>query len=110
MNNGEIKVGDRVVVRAYDDMIADKNVWEVYKNVIALYSGGSPSTYCFTDAMKYLCGKEYVVTYISTGGTNDVIKLNTEGAEWHFHPWMLDPACKFEFPDIESDNEIDLLF
>ena len=110
MNNGEIKVGDRVVIRAYDDMIADKDVRKVYENMIALYSDGDPSTYGFTDGMKYLCGKEYVVTYISPGGTNDIIELNTKGTEWHFHPWMLDPACNVELPDIESDNEIDLLF
>lgn len=58
----EFKVGDKVRIRSWQDMVEEFGARE---------DGAIPCNKTFTEAMKHLCGKEFVIEYISSSGAVD---------------------------------------
>ena len=82
------KVGDRVVVRDWDDMAkeygADK--W-----------GNIPKDSQFTDGMRHLCGRTATVKSVENGtGYRVIVKVDFDDKSgntwWSFNPWMFNPT------------------
>ena len=82
------KVGDRVVVRDWDDMAKEYGVskW-----------GDIPKDSQFTNSMKHLCGRTATVTCVEKGFSYKKVKVDFDDksgstACWTFNPWMFNPS------------------
>lgn len=81
------KVGDRVVVRDWDDMVAEHEVdrWGVINKDSR-----------FTSSMKSLCGRTATVTAVKQGFSYKVIELDFDNKNgfysYTFNPWMFNPT------------------
>lgn len=82
------KVGDRVVVRDWDDMAAEYGVskW-----------GDINKDSQFTSSMKHLCGRTATVTCVEAGFSFKKVKVDFDDksgstACWTFNPWMFNPT------------------
>ena len=83
------KAGDRVVVRDWDDMVAEYGVskW-----------GDIPKDSQFTNSMKPLCGRTATVKSVENGINHRIIvKVDFDDKSgsttcWTFNPWMFNPA------------------
>lgn len=81
------KVGDRVVVRDWDDMAIEYGVskW-----------GDIQKDSQFTSGMKHLCGRTATVTAVKEGFSFKTIKLDFDDKSgticYTFNPWMFNPA------------------
>lgn len=82
------KVGDRVVVRDWDDMAKEYGVskW-----------GDIPKDSQFTNSMKHLCGRTATVTCVEDGLSCKKVRVDFDDksgstACWAFNPWMFNPS------------------
>ena len=82
------KVGDRVVVRDWDDMEKEYGVskW-----------GDISKDSQFTSSMKHLCGRTATVTCVEAGFSFKKVKVDFDDksgstACWTFNPWMFNPT------------------
>lgn len=81
----DFKVGDRVVVRDWDDMASEYPVKDGYIVKDSTIS-------CFSKYMKRLCGRTATVTAIGENGGMGV-KFDNEsgGTNWVYKTWMFNP-------------------
>lgn len=82
------KVGDRVVVRDWDDMAKEYGVGKW---------GDIPKDSQFTNSMKHLCGRTATVTCVEAGFSYKKVKVDFDDksgstACWTFNPWMFNPS------------------
>lgn len=82
------KVGDRVVVRDWDDMVAEYGVskW-----------GDIPKDSQFTNSMKHLCGRTATVKRVENRiNQRIIIKVDFDDKSgstcWAYNPWMFNPT------------------
>ena len=89
----EFNVGDLVRIRQWDDMVAqyDAHGWI------------NTHVYVFVRDMRYLCGKEFVITSIKHQ-VNDVYEVFGHGAHWHITNEMIELV---EEDDIYDSEEIE---
>lgn len=82
----DFKVGDRVVVRDWDDMEKEYGVnkW-----------GDIPKDSQFTDSMKHLCGRTATVTCVANGLGFKKVAVDFDDksgcTSYTFNPWMFNP-------------------
>ncbi len=81
------KVGDRVVVRDWDDMVAEYGVdkW-----------GNIAKDSMFVSGMKHLCGRTATVTRVEDGFSFKKVSVDFDDKSgcttWTFNPWMFNPT------------------
>lgn len=75
------KIGDKVKVRSYSDMLSTEGVYEVYNDL-------TDGTEFFVPDMNKLCGNVYTVKSID----NNRGVLTVEGHSWTFRDWMIEPV------------------
>lgn len=81
------KVGDRVVVRDWDDMVAEYGVdkW-----------GNIAKDSLFVSGMKHLCGRTATVTRVEDGFSFKKVSVDFDDKSgcttWTFNPWMFNPT------------------
>lgn len=81
------KVGDRVVVRDWDDMVKEYGVdsW-----------GDINKDNQFVERMKPLCGRTATVTCVENGFISQKVKVDFDdksgSINWTFNPWMFNPT------------------
>ena len=82
----EIKTGDKVTIKTWDEMAGKEN--------IILDSRGSlcekGTSYSFTKYMKRFCGSAAIVTDVSDNGEISLFFDEFENANFKFREWMLD--------------------
>ena len=94
------KVGDRVVVRDWDDMVKEYGV-----NSLGRIAKDS----LFVDGMKHLCGRTATVTRVADGLGFKKVEVDFDDksgiTSWTFNPWMFNPtdvqASEKEKPEAE---------
>ncbi len=75
MNDIELKIGDTIVIRDYDDLMFEFPV-DNYGNLIITWE-------YFTEDMKSFCGKSFKILNIITEDKNFMYQLkNKNGAYW----------------------------
>ena len=81
------KVGDRVVVRDWDDMAKEYGVGKW---------GDINKDSQFTSSMKHLCGRTATVTCVEAGFSYKKVKVDFDDksgiTSWAFNPWMFNPT------------------
>ena len=100
----KFKIGDRVIVREFDDMKEEFGVNRF---------GEITCRFTFTEKMKYLCGETGTITYVSSFGNYNVsFDDGTDASAWSISDDMLElidncqdesvvPVCdKITFEDI----------
>lgn len=91
-------VGDRVVIREWDDM----------EEEYGLTSNSSINCNCyFTTGMRYLCGREFTIRALDEPYEGSV-KFE-ENDEWNYHIDMIRPAHHHKDLNIPSSDLIDNL-
>lgn len=110
MTDEEIKIGDRIRVREWDDMAAEFGV-DDYGNIaprIEYRKGGLPVTSheIFADDMRDLCGLTFTVEYIHTYGSfiNDYCAKEPEFGHFMFEAWMFEPIADEVIEPEEPDG------
>lgn len=109
MTDEEIKIGDRLRIREWDDMAAEFGVDDCGNIAprIEYMNGGLPVTSheIFTKDMLELCGLTFTVEHINTYGSyiNDYRAEEHEFDHFMFEAWMFEPisdeVLKPEEPD-----------
>lgn len=81
------KVGDKVRIRS----------WESMRKVFGINGDGNINTpICFTEGMKYLCGKTAIISLIDG---KEVLLMSwdtSSNTDWYYCTDMLEPAEKNE--------------
>lgn len=92
----KFNVGDRVVIREWDDMAEEYgcNSFTIACN------------YGFTEDMKYLCGREFTIRALDKYGRVEFEEDN----EWHYHIDMIRPAFHKDLNIPSSDLIDNLIF
>lgn len=102
-NDDEIKVGDRVVIKSWDEMARDYEVGK-YSNFIR-HNGQS-----FTDRMRELCGRTATVTAKNDHPYSDSIELefdNKSGTSvWGYSEWMVKKTDAPKLDDIKAGDRV----
>lgn len=109
MRDEEIKIGDRLRVRQWEDMAAEygltrsgfikAEIEREDENGILLKSNET-----FTDEMRALCGHTFTVSEINRYNSfiNDYDAEEPEFDDWVIEAWMLEP----DVGSVDSDEEL----
>ena len=83
----QFKIGDRVRIRDWDDMVAEFGLSD---------RGSIPCEYVFTQGMRDLCGSEYVITGVVGGRC-----LLYPRVEWNISADMIEHCDRTKTPPVE---------
>lgn len=102
IKDGEIKIGDKLRVRQWDDMASEYGdfIWEAMRAI------NTPC--CFVDSMKYLCGKEFEVKdIIKFGSFNHYVSSNGIEKFYNISAEMLEPISSLDEQDFDKGSDED---
>ena len=81
----EYKVGDKAIVREWDDMAKEFSVDDDGEIELS-------NEWCFAEGMKKFCGKTVTITGITREGDDPCYEIDG-GDDWHFTDEMFKPAA-----------------
>lgn len=109
MRDDEIKAGDRLRVRQWEDMAAEYGLTKfdsIRAEIEREDENGNllRSNETFTDEMRALCGHTFTVSEINRYNSfiNDYNAEEPEFDDWTIEAWMLEPAVG----SVDSDEEL----
>ena len=109
MRDEEIKIGDRLRVRQWEDMAAEYGLTGsgfIEAEIEREDENGNlhESNETFTDSMRALCGHTFTVSEINRYNSfiNDYDAEEPEFDDWVIEAWMLEP----DVGSVDSDEEL----
>lgn len=105
MQDSEIKVGDIVRVRSWDDMASEYTV-DADGDILITDQNGNDKVYFLSKSMRRLCGLALTVSRIIKTTANFVTYKFVELTHYYdICAEMLEPYCEIEY-DVADDEEI----